>query len=100
MNYNHPTHGQVGHCIDQDQCPYDNYISNLCPTKPADVKCCFSKPDNSAPPGEFLQKVVYNSGLANEMAMKQKKKKKKKKKKKTLKRMVFVLKYNIKALDP
>ena len=57
-NYNHPTHGQVGSCVSTSQCPYSNYISNLCPTKAADVKCCFSKPSDTCSGGKLFLRIV------------------------------------------
>jgi uncharacterized lipoprotein YddW (UPF0748 family) len=39
--YNHPQYG-IGRCMDQSQCPNGLYVSGLCETKPAKIKCCFS----------------------------------------------------------
>ncbi|XP_038067598.1 uncharacterized protein LOC119737366 [Patiria miniata] len=41
-NYDHQTYGCVGECISTTSCPGGKYISNLCPTQPAGVKCCFT----------------------------------------------------------
>ncbi|XP_038067597.1 uncharacterized protein LOC119737365 [Patiria miniata] len=38
----HPDYGCVGECISTTSCPGGKYISNLCPTQPAGVKCCFT----------------------------------------------------------
>ncbi|XP_072043723.1 peptidoglycan-recognition protein SC2-like [Amphiura filiformis] len=40
--YDHPDYGYSGQCIATSECPGDKFISNLCPTKPNDVKCCFT----------------------------------------------------------
>ncbi|XP_071830768.1 uncharacterized protein [Apostichopus japonicus] len=50
-NYNHPTAGSVGHCIDTSSCPNGYYISGLCPTKAAGIKCCFDKPTGTCGSG-------------------------------------------------
>ncbi|CAF0718646.1 unnamed protein product [Adineta steineri] len=42
QSYNHPTYGKTGKCIKTSNCPNSLYISNLCESQPADVKCCFS----------------------------------------------------------
>lgn len=39
--YNHPQYG-IGQCIDQTKCPNALYISGLCESQPASIKCCFS----------------------------------------------------------
>eukprot|EP00057_Strongylocentrotus_purpuratus_P002281 XP_003724191.1 PREDICTED: uncharacterized protein LOC100890457 [Strongylocentrotus purpuratus] len=41
-NYDHETYGCVGECISTGDCPGSKYQSNLCPTQPNDVKCCFT----------------------------------------------------------
>ncbi|XP_072023002.1 uncharacterized protein [Amphiura filiformis] len=43
----HPDYGCVGKCIATSKCPGNHYISNLCPNKPADVKCCFTANSDS-----------------------------------------------------
>lgn len=44
--YNHPTYGR-GSCISTSLCPNSLYISGMCESKPADVKCCFSSTSTS-----------------------------------------------------
>ncbi|RNA30760.1 UPF0748 yngK [Brachionus plicatilis] len=39
----HPTYG-YGKCVHTSRCPYSLYISNLCPSFPNEVKCCYSTP--------------------------------------------------------
>eukprot|EP00057_Strongylocentrotus_purpuratus_P002276 XP_003724182.1 PREDICTED: uncharacterized protein LOC100888517 [Strongylocentrotus purpuratus] len=41
-SYDHETYGCVGECISTGDCPGSKYQSNLCPTQPANVKCCFT----------------------------------------------------------
>ncbi|CAF0979494.1 unnamed protein product [Rotaria sordida] len=41
-SYTHPTYGKTGQCIKTSDCPNALYISNLCESKPIDIKCCFS----------------------------------------------------------
>ncbi|XP_071479998.1 uncharacterized protein [Diadema antillarum] len=41
-NYDHQNYGCVGECISTSSCPGSKYISNLCPSQPNDVKCCFT----------------------------------------------------------
>ncbi|CAF1259826.1 unnamed protein product [Adineta steineri] len=41
-SYSHPQYGKTGKCIQTSKCPNSNYISNLCESQPADIKCCFS----------------------------------------------------------
>ncbi|XP_070539376.1 uncharacterized protein [Ptychodera flava] len=44
MSYDHQVHGQRGICAHENCCPYNNYISGLCPTQPSYIRCCFSTP--------------------------------------------------------
>ncbi|CAF1083165.1 unnamed protein product [Rotaria sordida] len=41
-SYTHPTYGKTGQCIKTSDCSNALYISNLCESKPIDIKCCFS----------------------------------------------------------
>lgn len=41
-SYNHPQYGKTGRCIPTANCPNALYISNLCESQPANIKCCFS----------------------------------------------------------
>jgi hypothetical protein len=40
--FKHPTYG-IGKCIDQEQCPNSRFMYGLCESKPANIKCCFSR---------------------------------------------------------
>ena len=41
-SYVHPQYGKTGRCIATTSCPNSLYISNLCESQPANIKCCFS----------------------------------------------------------
>ncbi|CAF3119353.1 unnamed protein product [Rotaria sp. Silwood2] len=41
-SYVHSQYGKVGRCIPTSSCAHSLYISGLCESHPADVKCCFS----------------------------------------------------------
>ncbi|CAF1234774.1 unnamed protein product [Rotaria magnacalcarata] len=41
-SYAHPTYGRTGRCIKTSDCPNSLFISNLCESQPANIKCCFS----------------------------------------------------------
>ncbi|KAJ8034343.1 hypothetical protein HOLleu_21133 [Holothuria leucospilota] len=41
-SYDHENYGCSGECISTSSCPGGKYISNLCPTQAAGIKCCFT----------------------------------------------------------
>jgi len=47
-SYSHPTHGKTGRCIKTSDCPGGLYLSNLCESKPVDIKCCFKAATSTA----------------------------------------------------
>ncbi|CAF2385344.1 unnamed protein product [Rotaria sp. Silwood2] len=47
-SYVHPQYGKTGRCIKTSDCPGSLYISNLCESKPIDIKCCFASSTSNA----------------------------------------------------
>ncbi|XP_041457321.1 uncharacterized protein LOC121409457 isoform X2 [Lytechinus variegatus] len=46
-SHDHDIYGCSGECITTGSCPAGKYQSNLCPTQPNDVKCCFTADTDS-----------------------------------------------------
>ncbi|XP_072024122.1 uncharacterized protein [Amphiura filiformis] len=52
-NYDHAKYGCQGECLATGSCPAGKYQSNLCPTQPNDIKCCFTA-DTDAKCAEYI----------------------------------------------
>ncbi|XP_072169087.1 uncharacterized protein [Diadema setosum] len=46
-SYDHQNYGCVGECISTTSCPGGKYISGLCPSQAANIKCCFTADSDS-----------------------------------------------------
>ncbi|RNA41652.1 hypothetical protein BpHYR1_052764 [Brachionus plicatilis] len=59
----HPTYGR-GSCVQSAWCPNSLYVSGLCESKPASVKCCYSNGQSTSLPSVCTSRVKLSQYTA------------------------------------